>query len=101
MEGAVDMSKRDEFVEAMKRQLDETNKQIDQLEAKVKAEQKKVGETYDEQMEQLRASALAVKKKIDEIRAAGDERWEALVVEGEKIQKALVHSFNYFKSQLK
>ena len=95
------MSKRDEFVEAMKRQLDEMNGQIDQLEAKLKAEQEKFGETYDAQMEQLKASSVAVKKKIDEIRAAGDERWEALVVEGEKIQKALVHSFNYFKSQLK
>jgi phage host-nuclease inhibitor protein Gam len=95
------MSKRDEFVEAMKRQLDDMNKQIDQLETKMKAEQEKFGATYDEQMEQLRASASAVKKKIDEIKAAGDERWEALVVEGEKIQKALVHSFNYFKSQLK
>ena len=95
------MSKREEFVEAMKRQLDEMNVQIDDLEAKVKAEQEKFGAKYDEQMQQLRASSKAVKKKIEEIRAAGDERWESLVVEGEKIQKALVHSFNYFKSQLK
>jgi hypothetical protein len=95
------MSKRDEFVEAMKRQLDETNVQIDELEARLDAGKEKLGLTYDDQMKSLRASAAAVKKKIDEIRAAGDERWEALVVEGEKIQKALVHSFNYFKSQLK
>lgn len=95
------MSKREEFVEAMKRQLDEMNVQIDALEAKVKTEQEKFGEKYDEQMRNLRASSQEVKKKIDEIRAAGDERWEALVAEGEKIQKALVHSFNYFKSQLK
>lgn len=95
------MSKREEFVEAMKRQLDEMNVQIDALEAKVKTEQEKFGEKYDEQMRNLRASSQEVKKKIDEIRVAGDERWEALVAEGEKIQKALVHSFNYFKSQLK
>lgn len=95
------MSKREEYVEAMKRQLDEMNVQIDELEAKVKTEQEKFGAKYDEQMQNLRASSQAVRKKIDEIRAAGDERWEALVAEGEKIQKALVHSFNYFKSQLK
>lgn len=95
------MSKRDEFVEAMKRQLDETNAQIDEVEVKLNAGKEKLGVTYDDQMKSLRASAATVKKKIDEIRAAGDERWEALVVEGEKIQKALVHSFNYFKSQLK
>lgn len=95
------MSKRDEFVEAMKRQLDATNAQIDEWEAKARAGQEQVSAAYDEQMEQLKTSARALKAKIDEIRAAGDERWEALVVEGEKIQKALVQSFNYFKSQLK
>ncbi len=95
------MSKREEFVEAMKRQLDEMNVQIDQLESGLKAEQEKFSATYDEQLQQLKNSAQVVKQKLDEIRVAGDERWEALVVEGEKIQKALIHSFNYFKSQLK
>jgi hypothetical protein len=95
------MSKRDEFVEAMKRQLDLTNAQIDELEAHLQSGQEKFGAKYDEQMAQLRASSRAVMKKIDEIRSAGDERWESLVAEGEKVQKALVHSFNYFKSQLK
>ena len=51
------MSKRDEFVEAMKRQLDETNMQIDELEAKINAGRVKFGATYDEQMRNLRASA--------------------------------------------
>jgi hypothetical protein len=95
------MSKRDEFVEAMKRQLDLTNAQIDELEARLQSGQEKFSATYDEQMAQLRAASAAVMKKIDEIRSAGDERWESLVAEGEKVQKALVHSFNYFKSQLK
>jgi septal ring factor EnvC (AmiA/AmiB activator) len=95
------MSRRDEFVEAMKRQLDEMNEQIGQLETRLADQKEKFGTVYDEQLQQLKASSQAVRQKIDEIRAAGDERWEALVVEGEKIQKALVHSFNYFKSQLK
>jgi len=95
------MSKREEFVEAMKRRLDEMNIQIDQLEARLNAEKEKFGATYDEQMQQVKSSARALRHKIDEIKVAGDERWESLVVEGEKIQKALIHSFNYFKSQLK
>jgi hypothetical protein len=95
------MSKRDEFVEAMKRKLDETNEQIDELEARARAGREKLGASYDHQLAQLREASRAVGKKIDEIRAAGDERWEVLVAEGEKVQKALVHSFNYFKSQLK
>jgi len=95
------MSKRDEYVEAMKKQLDDMNAQIDELEARARAGQAKLGATYDQQVAQLRASSRAAMKKIDEIRAAGDERWESLVAEGEKVQKAFVHSFNYFKSQLK
>jgi len=95
------MSKREEFVEAMKRRLDEMNVEIDQLESRLNAQREKFGVTYDEQLQQLKASARAVRNKINEIKVAGDERWETLVVEGEKIQKALIHSFNYFKSQLK
>jgi len=43
----------------------------------------------------------AAQQKMDEIRQAGEDRWESLVEEGEKVHKAFVHSFNYFKSQLK
>jgi hypothetical protein len=32
---------------------------------------------------------------------AGEESWDALVAEGDKVWKAFIHSVNYFKSQLK
>jgi len=95
------MSKRDEVIAKMKQQLDEVNAHLDELEKKTKASREQLGKKYDEQVASLRASAGAVRAKIDEIREAGDEKWEALVAEGEKVQKALVRSFNYFKSQLK
>jgi hypothetical protein len=38
---------------------------------------------------------------MEEIKEASEDKWEALVEEGERVQKAFVHSFNYFKSQLK
>ena len=47
------------------------------------------------------AASQAVKNKLDEIKATGEDKWEAVAAEAEKVQKALVHSFNYFKSQLK
>ena len=74
------MSKRDEIVEAMKNQLDELNAQIDGLEKQASAGREKLGASYDQQMAQLREASQAVMKKIDQIRAAGDERWEALAV---------------------
>lgn len=95
------MSKREQFIETLKHQLDEINEEIGELEAKAAAGREKVGHTYDTQVASLKASAAGVRAKIDELRAAGDEKWEVLVAETEKVQKALVRSFNYFKSQLK
>ena len=60
-----------------------------------------LGQEYEKQVAQLQASSLAVKKKLDDLRAAGEDKLEAVVAEAEKVQKALVHSFNYFRSQLK
>ena len=95
------MPTRDEVIEKLKHQLDELNVELSDLEQKAKAGSEKLGQTYDEQVAQLKTASHAAKLKIDEIRAAGDDRWEALVAEAEKLRKALVHSFNYFKSQLK
>jgi uncharacterized coiled-coil DUF342 family protein len=95
------MSKRDELIEKLKQQLDELNADISGLEAKAAAGREQLGKTYDEQVTKLRATADTLRGKIDELRAAGDEKWDALVAEAEKVQKAAVRSFNYFKSQLK
>jgi hypothetical protein len=95
------MSKRDEYVELMKRQLDELNTQLGELEAKARSGQEEAQKKYAEQLAHLRELSNAAKLKMDEIKAAGEDRWESLVVEGEKVHKAFVHSFNYFKSQLK
>jgi hypothetical protein len=85
----------------MKAHLDEMNVHLDELEKKAKSGQQKLGQKYDEQVAQLQASSKALKRKLDDIKAAGDDKWEAVAAEAEKVQKALVHSFNYFKSQLK
>jgi chromosome segregation ATPase len=95
------MSKRDEFIAKLKNQLDELNADLNSLEAKAAAGQKQLGKAYDEQMANLRSNAASLRGKIDELRAAGDEKWDALVADAEKVQKAAVRSFNYFKSQLK
>jgi chromosome segregation ATPase len=95
------MSKRDDAIRKMKSQLDEVNAYLDELEEKAKSGQQKLGQKYDEQVAQLQASSRAFRKKLDEVKAASDDKWEAVAAETEKVRKALVHSFNYFKSQLK
>jgi len=99
--GATVMSKRDEYIAKMKQQFDELNVQISDLESKAKAGQKELSEKYDEQLAHLRELSHAAKAKMDELVDAGEDKWEALVTEGEKVHKAFVHSVNYFKSQLK
>ena len=95
------MSKRDEVIRTMKAQLDEVNSHLAELEKMAKTGQQKLGQTYDEHVAQLKESSRAFKQKLDELKDAGDDKWEAMSAEAVKIQKALVHSFNYFKSQLK
>jgi len=95
------VSKRDQYVEKMKQQLDEVNGQITKLEAKVKAANAEARVKYEQQMGELRELSKAAQKKMEEIKGSGEDKWEALVAEGDKVQKAFVHSFNYFKSQLK
>ena len=95
------MSKRDEYIETMKQQLDGLNAQLKELEAKGETAQAEFLENHAEQITQLREHYVAALGKLDEVKSASEDKWESVVTEGEKIHKAFVHSFNYFKSQLK
>jgi len=37
---------------------------------------------------------------MEELKSTGEDRWDAMVTEMEKVRDAFVHSFSYFKSQL-
>lgn len=95
------MSKRDEYIKKMKHQLDELNTQLGELEKKGEATQAEFRAKYDKQIAEVRKHYAAALAKMDEVKDAGEDKWESLVQEGDKVHKALVHSFNYFKSQLK
>ena len=51
-------------------------------------------------MTKLREQSKLAKGKLVELKAAGEDKWEAMVTEMEKIRDAFTHSLNYFKSQL-
>lgn len=94
------MSDRDAYVEKMKLQLGEINAKMDALEAKAKHAKKEAHAKYEKEMSQLRLQYKLAVSKLDELKAAGDDAWEAMAAEVEKLRDAFVHSFNYFKSQL-
>lgn len=94
------MSKRDEYIEKMKLQLDDVNAKMSALEAKAQEAKAEAREKYQTEMAKLREQSQLAIAKLDELRAAGEDSWEAMVAEMEKIRDAFIHSFRYFKSQV-
>lgn len=94
------MITRDAYIEKMKTQLDELNVRMERLSKQAAEAQANVRATYDKDMAQLRAQSVHAKAKMDELKSAGEDRWDAMVAEMEKVRDAFVHSFSYFKSQV-
>ena len=94
------MSKRDLFITKMKLQLDELNLKMSKLEAKAQVAKEDARAKYNEEMGKLHQQSDLAVAKLDELKAAGEDTWETMVKEMEKIRDAFTHSFNYFKSQL-
>ena len=94
------MSKRDEYIAKMKLQLDELDAKMDQLEAKAAVAKEDIRTKYREEIAKLRAQSKLAKGKLQEVKAAGEDTWDVVVKEMEKVRDAVIHSYNYFKSQL-
>jgi len=71
------------YIAKMKTQLDELNLKMNELE-----------------MTKLRHQSKLAVAKLDELKAAGEDGWDAMVAEMEKMRDAFTHSFHYFKSQV-
>ena len=95
------MSNREEVIEKLKSQLDSTNQKLDELEVKAQQVSGEARQKYEEQMEHLREMSQPARDKLEAMKAAGESQWDSMSAEADKIYKALVHSFNYFKSQVK
>jgi chromosome segregation ATPase len=72
------MSKRDEYVATMKRQLDEWNAEMDALEAKAQEAQEAAKLKFQEQLSALRTQRLAGEKKLEAVQTATEDSWERL-----------------------
>lgn len=95
------MSKRDAYIAKMKLQLDELNTKMGNVEAKAREAKEDARDKYKEEMGKLRAQSQLAVVKLDELKAAGEDGWDKMVAEMEKVRDAFTHSFNYFKSQVK
>ena len=93
------MSKRDVYVSKVKLQLDELNLKMTELEAKTKEAKAEARDKYHEEVGKLREQSKLAVAKLAELKAAGEDSWEGMMAEMEKVRDAFAHSFNYFKSQ--
>lgn len=84
----------------MKKQLDELNAKMNKLETKAQDAKVDARARYEEEMSKLNKRSKLAVAQLEEIQAAGEDKWESMVAEMEKVRDAFKHSFNYFKSQL-
>ena len=91
---------RAEYTTRMKHQLDELNSKIDQFEAKAAKANQEVMQTYRAELAKARKESKLASAKFAEMKAAGEESWDKMTAEMEKVRDAFVHSFSYFKSQV-
>ena len=94
------MLKRDAYIEKMKQQLDDLNAKMGELEAKAEDAKADARAKYKEEMRKLDKQSKQAVAKLDELTSAGEDQWDSMVTEMEKVRDAFKHSFNYFKSQL-
>ena len=73
------MSKRDEYVEKLKAQLDEWNTEVAKWEAKAKAAQADVRTGYEKQLEVIRRQRNQAMERMRQVQAASGDAWLDLV----------------------
>lgn len=92
-------SDRDEYVAKVKLQLDELNASVDVLESHMHKAKVEARASYAAELAKLRLESERVSDKLAQIRITGEETWDKMVQEMDKVRDAFKHSLSYFKSQ--
>ncbi|MDT8439137.1 MAG: hypothetical protein RQ729_09035 [Wenzhouxiangellaceae bacterium] len=92
---------RNEFISALKDRLDQLDHEIEDLKSEAAKFEAGARKEYENRLHDLREKRRELDRKLDELRAAGDEKWQQFKDEAEHAWKALGNSFNYFKSHFK
>jgi len=89
------------LLDEAKKQLNEFNSQLDDLEVKMKDFSGEAKKVYDKQAEELRNLIGEAEKNFDKAKNASEETWVEVKSYVEFTGKALKNSFNYFLSHYK
>ncbi len=94
------MTQKSAYIEKMKSQLDYLNTNMNALQAKAAEAKADARDMYKAEMAKLQEQSQLAVAKLGEMKTAGEESWDAMVAEMDKVRDAFVHSFHYFKSQV-
>ena len=94
------MITRTAYIEKVKRQLDELNASMSQIEEKAAEARSDVRAAYHEEMVKLRLQSQVALAKLEEIKVSTEDGWENMAVEMDKVRNAFAHAFSYFKPQI-
>jgi hypothetical protein len=94
------MITRSDYIEKMKQQLDGLNARMAEAETAASEATLELRHKYDAEVSKLRVQSKLAVAKFDELKSAGDESWQSMVDEMDKVLGAFIHSFHYFKSQI-
>ncbi len=92
---------RKELIAKMKEQLDDLDAGIDDLDKKREELSGEARKEYDKRLQELVEIRHDAEKRLQDVRTASEDRWQQVKDEAEHTRKALMNSFNYFKSHFK
>jgi len=95
------MEKRDEIVERLKRQIDQWNREIGELETKGRMAKKEVRAAAEQQVKELRDRRAELQVRLGELQRAGEGAWQELAQGLETASDALKKSFQKAWDRLK
>jgi hypothetical protein len=95
------MSRKDEYVAKMKKQLDDWSTGIDELQVKASLAKAELKVKYEQQIAELRKKKQDGDQKLSAIKAAADDSWETLKNEAERTWNAFKGAVEEFKSRMK
>ncbi len=96
-----DTSRREQFIESLKKGLDELNEELARLEQRAGQARGELEKQYQAQLAELREQRAEMKGKLADIRAASEAQFEKLKLEAEHAWKAFRNSVHYFQSHFK
>lgn len=95
------MTKRDEYIEKLKAQLDVWNAEVTKWEAKAKSAQADVRTEYEKQLEVIRRQRSQAMERMRQVQAASGDAWLDLVRGADEAWAKMREAFEKARSQFR